>query len=117
MKTKKTQRKPKRFDPPVVIETFKRPGYHDIRQYVDSPFDAPWCHNDSVGVRRYRITIELIEETEEVLAERVLSLWRGAANFRQVEPLRAEAAKYGLVLRQEEFAKPSLNKKINDDET
>lgn len=54
-----------------TIETFR-----DVRGYwlKEATRDEPFCFNSSVSFRRYRITVEVIDEPQEVLQERVKKL-------------------------------------------
>ena len=72
------------------VETFCRP----LRPHVAA---EPSLIN-YVSIRKYRVTIELIDETDEVIHERIRLLWRRCDNYKHWYPLRAEAARYGLVL-------------------
>lgn len=84
---------------PKVVETFRPPGW-TIDRLRD---DQPSAFNGEVRVRRYRITVELIDEPEQVIKDRLVALWRQTNNHHQREPIRAMAASYGLDLLSEDF--------------
>jgi len=76
-------------DIPWTVETFRRPGAWDRAQLQSA---GAYCHNGTVGIRRYRITVEEIDEPVEVLRERVQDLWDRATNMHDWRPLREAAA-------------------------
>jgi hypothetical protein len=80
-------------DYPKVVETFQEPSLYQFRSQ-----DEPSSFNGIVSVRRYRITIELVDEPDEVIAARIQKLWDKCANHHHWESLRAEAKRVGLVL-------------------
>lgn len=59
---------------------------------------SPLVGNGSVSIRRYRITVELIDESKEVLAERLRMLWRGTTNGYDQDTLLREAKRLGVEL-------------------
>ena len=63
---------------------------------------SPSSFNGEVSIRKYRVTVELLDEPKEVLAERLLGLWRHCDNHHHVDPLRAEARKLGIELPKDE---------------
>lgn len=94
-------RRPKPISPPpispppypMVFETLSEPfiNKHDMEK-------EPSCSNGIVNVRRYRITVELIDEPIEVIRERILKLWYACDNWHHWSPLKSAAARVGLVL-------------------
>jgi hypothetical protein len=91
-------RKPKpvdRFATPIVLETFQELGSYDLSRLEQS---YPSVGNGNVRVRRYRVTVERIDESVDVIHARLLKLWHASDNHHEWSPLRAEAAKYGLTL-------------------
>ena len=82
------------------FETFRPPSDYMLRDLQEA---VPACFNSFVRVRKYRVTYELIDEPDEVVADRILKLWRESDNYHDVEPLRKEAAKIGLELDMREF--------------
>jgi len=60
--------------------------------------DAPTCFNGMVRIRKYKVTIELVDEPIEVIRTRIQKMWDECDNHHHWEPLKAEAKKYGLEL-------------------
>lgn len=56
------------------------------------------CFNGIVAVRKYRVTIEEVEEPVEVVAERLRKLWRESDNHHHTHPLLSAAKKIGVEL-------------------
>lgn len=86
---------------PRSIETF-----HDLSYKLDEAercHGKPSCFNGTVKVRKYRVTVELIDESDEVIAERIRKLWRECDNGHHRMPLKAAAAEYGVELVYEEY--------------
>lgn len=80
------------------FETFR-----PVEQYLENALIQRKfsCYNGMVRVRRYRITVEEIEEPVEVLAERLQYLWDHSKNHHDTMPLRKEAEKIGYTLQGE----------------
>lgn len=78
-----------------VVETFFPIDGYELRRLEQS---HPSSFNGWVRVRRYRITIEEIEEPDEVIAARIQELWDTCDNYHHVGPLRSAAARVGLKL-------------------
>jgi hypothetical protein len=77
---------------PRVVETFQKPHATDMREQTE-----PSCFNGFVRIRRYRITVELIEEPIEVLRERLLKLWRESErNTHHTYSMREAAKELGM---------------------
>ena len=68
-------------------------GYRELEQ------DDSSCFNGMVRVRKYRVTIELIEEPVEIIKERIQKLWDENDNHYNDTSLIKEGAKYGLELK------------------
>lgn len=64
----------------------------------DMKQDNPTCFNGMVRVKKYRVTIEEINEPIEVIQKRLQKLWDKSNNWHNWDPLQAEAKKYGLEL-------------------
>lgn len=79
-----------------TLETFR-----DIRGYQLNNFkrDKPSCFNGIVNIHRYKITVELIEEPQEVLENRLQELWDNSKNYHDYEPLQAMAKKIKYELK------------------
>lgn len=78
------------------IETFRDISGYQIRQLVH---DEPSCFNGIVSIKRYRITVEEIEEPAEVLQARVQALWDECDNHHNWQPLKSVAAGLGYELK------------------
>ncbi len=77
------------------FRTYRKLDAYDQRQLRH---DAPSCFNRMVRVRQYKITVELIDEPDEVIRARLQKLWDECDNWHHWEPLKKEAKKYGLML-------------------
>jgi len=76
------------------FETFTEIGPYEQRQLTSS---KPFCHNGRLGIQKYKITIEVIDEPVEVIHGRIRELWK-VKNHHHVGALRAVAKKYGIEL-------------------
>jgi len=97
----------KRQGPPqepkrLVLETFRQPGHFLLRGLEQEAYDV---FNREVHVRRWRITVETIEETDDVIYARLLDLWERSANMHDWEPLQAAARALGRELPHERMGK------------
>lgn len=78
------------------IETFRDPRGYWLRLLEQK---EPSSFNGDVQVRKYRVTVELIDEPDEVIRERIQKLWDECENHHHWQPLKNEAKKYGLELK------------------
>lgn len=88
---------------PRVVETFR-----EIQLYLLDEWrreNEPSCFNCKVNVRKYRITIEEIDEPNDVIAARIKKLWRECDNMHHAQPIKATAAEYGVDLSNEQYGK------------
>jgi hypothetical protein len=97
----------KRQGPPqepkrLVFETFRQPSHFLLRGLEQAAYDV---FNREVHVRRWRITVETIEETDDVIYARLLDLWERSANFHEWEPLRDAAKALGRELPSDRLGK------------
>lgn len=77
------------------VDTFLSP--HTIVK--DCELSAmPTVHNGILNFRRYQVTIELIDESHEVLVERLEYLWATCLNMANAETLRNAAKALDLQL-------------------
>lgn len=103
MATSRKRKLPAPPKPPVAadvrveFETFRRPAPYTIHDLKD---DAPSFSGlgADVSVRKYRVTIDLVEEPVEVIHARLIELWETCDNHHHWRSLKHEAARYGLVL-------------------
>jgi len=80
----------------VEIETFREPDSYWLGQLRK---DNPSCFNGDIQVHRYRVTVELIEESPEVIGARIQELWNNCDNWHHHDPLRFAAKKIGWELK------------------
>ncbi|KPK66753.1 MAG: hypothetical protein AMS21_00950 [Gemmatimonas sp. SG8_38_2] len=90
-----SKRKKKKDEFPISFETFKYPGEWALHALKQS---EPNCFNGIVSVRKFRITVERIDEPDEVIRERLQKLWDKSNNSHDWGPLRAVAKEFGLKL-------------------
>jgi len=83
---------------PMVVETFNRIGDWELNRLQ---FKEASCFNGITNFRRYRITVELIDEPIEILGERLEKLWVECDNHHNYQPLRAAAASIGYTFKGE----------------
>ena len=84
-----------------------------IKPYIEVA-DKPASFNSFVRIRKYKITIEEIEESVEILQKRLEDLWKKETNFHQYQPLQNEAKKLNYIFENDfgKFSKKSnLTKK------
>lgn len=77
------------------FETFKKIGDYEI---CNLERKNPTCFNGVVSVKKYKVTIEEIDEPIEEIHKRLQDMWDNTDNPHHREPLRREAKKYGLSL-------------------
>lgn len=78
------------------IETFRDVGLWELSNLTQN---EPSCHNGSIRVRKFRVTIEPIDEPNEIIAERLQALWDTSDNHHEYEPLRRYAKSIGYELK------------------
>lgn len=79
----------------LVVETFGKPSDFQIRAITHA---EPYVHNGEVHVERYRVTIERIDEPEEVIKERLEALLQQKHHIDTPKAIRAKARSLGLTL-------------------
>jgi hypothetical protein len=79
----------------MTFETFKKFGSYECRSLTE----GFGCWNGEVSVRKYRVTIEPVEEPNEVVCARVQHLWDTSDNWHHSGPLQAAANSLGYVLQ------------------
>ena len=95
---------------PKVIETFRRLGDYETHQYKQ---DTPSVGNGEVRVRRYRMTLEKVDEPLDVLIERLQRLWDWSDNHHDYMPLMGMAKELGVVLEGDRGAAYRKSKGVN----
>ena len=78
------------------FETFKEIGSYEKYNLISK---EPSCFNGIVNLRKYKVTIELIEEPNEIIQERLQKLWDECNNHHNWEPLQNMAKKIGYELK------------------
>lgn len=86
-----------------AFETYWRPKPYVVNTVLKE--GHPSVGNDEVNVRRWRVIIEPVEESTEVLYARLLDLWERSHNMHEYGPLRAAARKIGRELPQDRLGK------------
>ena len=96
-------KKVKQQDPPTpyrrTFETYRRVGDWEEGTLT---MKAPSCFNGVVSIRRYRVTVEEIEEPVGVLEARLRKLWVECKNHHEWQPLQNEARRLGITLSHDE---------------
>ena len=75
--------------------------FKDITEYdVDNLkwYSTPYCFNETISIRKRKVTIEIIDEPREVLIERVQGMWDECDNIHYRPLIKAEAKKLNYVL-------------------
>jgi len=80
----------------ISFDTFKEIGLYEQQNLK---FKEPSCFNGNVSIRKYKITIEPIEEPNEVLGERLQMLWDECDNHHHWTPLKRAALQIGYELK------------------
>ncbi len=83
---------------PKVIETFRPVGDWELTNMKSS---GPSTFNGIVQFRKYRVTVELIDEPVEVLQERLEKLWLECDNHHQWTPIQNAAKSIGYTFKGE----------------
>lgn len=80
-----------------TMEMFDRHDAQDICAIIERRARTePCCFNGSVYYKRWKVTVEEIEEPQEVIHARLQKLWDENHNIYHYKPLRDAAAKHGL---------------------
>lgn len=81
-----------RTEPTSVIETFRDPRGYTLDGLVQN---EPSAFNGHVRVHRFRVSVELIPEPDEVIHDRLEKLWVESDNHHDCVPLEYAAHKIG----------------------
>jgi hypothetical protein len=76
-----------------------------LKPHNDFTLENPRVFNGVVNVRRWRITVELIDESPEVIYARLLDLWERSDNYHDMLPLQKAAQELGMTLPSNTFSK------------
>lgn len=82
----------------IQFETFLDLGTFEIGQLTQLD---PSVFNGIVRVKKFRVTIEEIEESDEIIRERIQKLWDECDNLHGWGPLKTVAQRYDLELSHE----------------
>lgn len=88
--------KPLLADSIISFDTFRKIGLYEQHNLQSK---EPSCFNGNVSIRKYKVTIEPIEESNEVLAERLQKLWDECDNHHHWTPLKNAALQIGYELK------------------
>ncbi len=91
---KKFESHPKKLS----IETFRNVGNYELQSLLQK---EPSCFNGSVKIKKYRVTIELVDEPDTVYTERIQHLWDYSKNYHDHTPLLNAAKSIGYQLKGE----------------
>lgn len=91
----------------ATFETFKKIDNYQINTLSRN---NPTCFNGNVSIIKYKITIEKIEESDEIYIERITKLWENCDNFHHFNSLKSVAERFGLELNHKTFGKNTKNK-------
>jgi len=83
-------------DYPKSFETFRIVGDYAMRDMTQS---EPSCFNGEVKIRKYKVTIEEVNEPIEVLQQRLQKLWDECDNMHHWHPLEYAAKNLGYQLK------------------
>ena len=86
-------RRKKKTEYPTVMETFLPPGPMLTKQ------GEPSCWNGMVRARKYRVTVEVIDEPTGVVAGRLQKMWEESDNIHHMDPLKTAAREIGYELQ------------------
>ena len=78
------------------FETFREIMKHDENNLTSK---NPTCFNGWVKVKKYKVTVELINEPKEVLEQRLQELWDNCDNMHHWQPLKKVAGELGYILK------------------
>jgi hypothetical protein len=79
---------------PDTFETFGNPS-EKLQHFLD---DQPSVTNGEVRVERYRVTVERIDESEDVLKQRLVTLLEQRGHIDKNKAVRAKAKQLGITL-------------------
>ena len=88
--------KPVLADSIISFDTFRKIGLYEQHNLQSK---EPSCFNGSVSIRKYKVTIEPIEESNDILAERLQKLWDECDNHHHWTPLKNAAKQIGYELK------------------
>ena len=85
-----------------AFETFREISDYQIESITER---HPSCFNGNVQVKKFRVTIEEIVESKEIIAERLQKLWDKCSNWHHWDPLKFAAKKIKYELKNDPGSK------------
>jgi len=82
----------------IEFETFRELGSFTVSGLTQK---EPSSLNGRICVEKYKVTIELVKEPEEVICRRLQDLWDKCDNYHEWEPLENMAKKYNYIFKGE----------------
>lgn len=86
----------------ISFETFRKIGSYEAMNLKQ---DEPSCFNGMVRLKKYKVTIEEIDEPIEVYKQRLQKMWEACDNHHHYEPLKNAANSIGLILSSGDLGK------------
>lgn len=80
----------------ISFETFRKIDTYEINGLTQK---EPSCFNGDVRIHKYKVIVEPINESKEILAERLQKLWDECDNTHHWTPLKNAANRIGYELR------------------
>ena len=68
----------------------------DYSSQMNMTQEKPYCWNGVASIRKYRVTVELVDEPVEVLRERVQKLWDECDNYHNWDAIQKHANELGM---------------------
>lgn len=92
-------KKKESHQPPEIPKVRSFETFREIGNYEESNLRQknPSCVN-FLRVKKYRVTIEEIDDPDEVICQRLQELWDNTTNYHHAAMLRDAAEKYGYKL-------------------
>lgn len=108
MPRKKQKTQTPQTQPPLfkIYETYNRIDPWLIDHLVST---KPTCFNGDIRIKRYRITIEEIQEPNVILGQRLQKLWEECDNWHHHDNLITTAKEIGWVLQGDRGQKRKQN--------
>ena len=73
--------------------TFRKPNlWHSL-------YEKPSCFNGEVNVRKYKITVEMVDEPIAVIHKRLEKFWVESSNYHDRDPLKDMANRTGYIFK------------------
>lgn len=80
----------------ISFETFRKLSSYDISNIKK---DEPSSFNGNIEFRKYKVTVEPVDESFEILSERLQTMWDKCDNFHHWNPLNSAAKSIGYELQ------------------